>query len=250
MTKDKFTILIVEDDFFCRKRINKVLLKEGYKTLLAGSAAKAVSLLEAQSCSFIILNVNAALEVINGSSFGQYIRKKLQIPFIYIATAETVETVKFAINDQVSGYLTQPFTDTDLLADIIVKPFKKKKLRASIQALTLATENRQQEQGCCISVADGNFETVLPVEEIDYIQAKGESLRIYSRGILYSQESNLNEISKVLPKEHFLRTHEAFIINKEKVGLVKTDSLIVNNIEIPVSEKYLDNVRNAVIDSQ
>lgn len=250
MINKKFTVLIVDDDFFSRKQIKNVLEKEGHSTLLAGNVSKAVAILETCDCDLVVLDVDQEMQLINGITFGEYIKQRFRVPFIYLMCATTLNVVKSAMQNKTSCFLTLPFTDTDLLVEVLTKPLKKKKILAAVELLSpkVATTNESKES-TTICVEDGSFKTVLPIQEIDYIQSIGDELHIYSNGILYVQESSIKNILKDLPEEYFLKTHKAFIVNKEKVWKVKSESLLVNGSVIPISKKYIDKIQDALLET-
>jgi len=46
------------------------------------------------------------------------------------------------------------------------------------------------------------------------------------------------EFKKGLPNEMFFQCHQRYLVNLEKVTVLKKDFVIIHNAEIPISQKY------------
>ena len=113
------TILIVDDENMMREAVASYLEKQGYHVLQAETGTQALSLLEKETVSFVILDL--MLPDISGEEICSRIRRQSRIPIIML-TAKTME------DDMLNGL--------NLGADdYITKPFSLKNLYARIQAI-------------------------------------------------------------------------------------------------------------------
>ena len=119
------TILIVDDENMMREAVASYLEKQGYHVLQAETGTQALSLLEKETVSFVILDL--MLPDISGEEICSRIRRQSRIPIIML-TAKTME------DDMLNGL--------NLGADdYITKPFSLKNLYARIQAVWRSSDH-------------------------------------------------------------------------------------------------------------
>ena len=82
------TILIVDDENMMREAVASYLEKQGYHVLQAETGTQALSLLEKETVSFVILDL--MLPDISGEEICSRIRRQSRIPIIML-TAKTME---------------------------------------------------------------------------------------------------------------------------------------------------------------
>ena len=123
------TILIVDDENMMREAVASYLEKQGYHVLQAETGTQALSLLEKETVSFVILDL--MLPDISGEEICSRIRRQSRIPIIML-TAKTME------DDMLNGL--------NLGADdYITKPFSLKNLYARIQAVWRRSDHDLQK---------------------------------------------------------------------------------------------------------
>ena len=86
------TILIVDDENMMREAVASYLEKQGYHVLQAETGTQALSLLEKETVSFVILDL--MLPDISGEEICSRIRRQSRIPIIML-TAKTMEDDKW-----------------------------------------------------------------------------------------------------------------------------------------------------------
>lgn len=65
----------------------------------------------------------------------------------------------------------------------------------------------------------------------------------YTDEKIYKIRSTIKNILSELSESDFIQTHRAYIINKSKIEIFSSKSLIIRNVNIPISENYLDKVK-------
>ena len=82
---------------------------------------------------------------------------------------------------------------------------------------------------------------VIPVEQIDYIEAQDDYVSIRAAGRSYLKEQTLGELEEQLAARGFLRIHRRYILNVSrlaKIELSEKDSRIAilnDKTELPIS---------------
>jgi DNA-binding LytR/AlgR family response regulator len=220
-------ILVVEDDFLNRRLTKKVLQENGYQVLEAKNADEALAILNKELVDLAILDINLGDGEMDGISLGNLIQNKQKVPFIYLTAYENAKVISEAVATSPYSYLTKPFKNSDLVASVelaIIKSAKEDKPKPTIL------------------VKDCEYKVELPLEEINYIESEGNYLLFHTDKKIYKCRSTIEQILKVLPSLSFIQTHRAFVVNKNKVEKFNSKSVIVQNMELPISKHYLPNL--------
>ena len=110
------TILIVDDENMMREAVASYLEKQGYHVLQAETGTQALSLLEKETVSFVILDL--MLPDISGEEICSRIRRQSRIPIIML-TAKTMEDDMLnGLNLGADDYITKPFSPSELVARV------------------------------------------------------------------------------------------------------------------------------------
>lgn len=219
-------VLLVEDDFLNRRLTKKVLQEHGYQVLEAKNAEEAMAILHKEVIDLTILDINLGDGEMDGISLGQLIQNKQKVPFIYLTAYENAKVISEAVATSPYSYLTKPFKNSDLIASIelaIIKSAKEEKPKPKIL------------------VKDGEYKVELPMEDINYIESDGNYLLFHTDKKIYKSRSTISQIMESLPTTKFVQTHRAFVVNKDKIEKYNAKSVVVKDVEIPLSKNYFPN---------
>jgi DNA-binding LytR/AlgR family response regulator len=221
------TILLVEDDFLNRRLSKKILSENGYRILEAKNAGEALEILQKETVTLAILDINLGEDERDGISLGQELQAKYTIPFLYLTAYDSTEIVTKAVNTTPQAYLTKPFKNVDLV---------------TAAALAIRQFADRQPHKPSVLVKDNEYNVALPIEEIAYIESEGNYLLFYTDKKVYKSRATIKQILEQLPAATFIQTHRAYIVNKTKIDKFHVKSLVVKNEIIPVSKNYIDNI--------
>jgi two-component system, LytTR family, response regulator len=134
-----------------------------------------------------------------------------------------------AIKNSVIGYLFKPI-EIDELAKTISKAEKYLvKFKSNVNE-----NNRYEYDKIALNVRDGIV--FVNLKDIIYLSANGSYTDVVcDNNLKYLISKNLKEIEKRLPESHFFRCHKSFIINLQKITMLKTNQgyqAIMTNGEI------------------
>lgn len=101
-------------------------------------------------------------------------------------------------------------------------------------------ESRQQTDNLMIKA---NYQLIqLKTDDILFIKALADYVIIKTTTGKYITLSTMKDMCDSLPGNKFVRTHRSFIVNMEKIHLIKGSSLIIsdNNIQftVPIGRVY------------
>ncbi len=109
------TVLVVEDDEIIAEGLTISLEQEGYQVLKAMTQAKALELIHSQECIDIsLLDVN--LPDGDGYTVCKEIRKKSQMPIIFLTACDDEIHTVLALEQGADDYIAKPFRIRELLA--------------------------------------------------------------------------------------------------------------------------------------
>lgn len=222
------SILIVEDNFLNRRLLKKVLLENGYHVFEAKNAKEALEVLKKELVTIIILDINLGEDEQDGISLGQEIKDEFSIPFLYLTAYENPEIIAKAVTTSPYSYLTKPFKNSDMIASI---------------EIAIRQSSSISKRKPFIYIKDGEYNVELAIDKINYIESEGNYLLFYTDDKVYKTRCTIKKIMEELSSKIFIQTHRAYIVNKNKIAKFSNKSLIIGDNTIPISENYLESVR-------
>jgi len=217
------TILLVEDDFLNRRITKKLLAGNGYRVLESKNALEAFERLRLETIDLAILDIHLGEGERDGISISQQIQEKHKVPFIFLTAYDNQEIINKALFSNPFSYLTKPFKNVDLINSVEI-------------ALRKSVDHFKPKPS--IVVKDEDYQVELPIEAINHIESDGNYLNVYTDKKTYRCRSTIKNILDSLPETSFVQVHRAFIVNKHKITKYTIKSVVVNNIELPMSSNY------------
>ena len=116
MAKNRFKILIVEDEVNIRSFVRTMLEAEDYQVLCAADCRAGISMFSSHCPDLVVLDLG--LPDLDGSEFITFARRYSQAP-ILVLSARTTDADKVAALDMgANDYITKPFSTAEFLARI------------------------------------------------------------------------------------------------------------------------------------
>src|SRR3989338_4573280 len=127
------TILVIDDEEDLCRTLEKVLTKEGYRVIWITSPGPALSLLQKESPSCVLLDLKI------GETDGLTVLKEIQehdlhLPVIILTAYETVKTAVYAMKQGAFHYMAKPF-DNEELKIFLLKAIEHRKLQFQLHNL-------------------------------------------------------------------------------------------------------------------
>ena len=84
----------------------------------------------------------------------------------------------------------------------------------------------------------------LPLEEILYVESNDDATTVVaSEGRRFKNITPISQWEAIL-KPHFIRIHRSYLVNKDAITGVDVDILYVGDVQLPISRKYKDGVKD------
>jgi DNA-binding LytR/AlgR family response regulator len=221
-------ILIAEDDVLIAEHLKAILKKNGFVKIEMAHKKKEViiKIIDFQP-DIALLDISMETNQ-TGVEIAEYISKNFNFPIIFLTALSDKKTIEQALKTSPYGYLIKPFKAVEVITTIQIA--LKKHFQISEQKY--------------IFIKDGHSDVKIGHNEIYFIKSDKNYLEICTKTKTYIVRQALSEFIEKLDNSSFYRVHKSFIVNINYVIELKSDSLIVGKVEIPISKTYYDEFRS------
>ncbi len=117
-------------------------------------------------------------------------------------------------------YLLKPY-DPQRLAEAIDQARRNIEGGPQIDLSELAWQAKPRKSLERILVKDGARVTVIPIEEVDYIEAQDDYIGIHARGKCHLKPQRLSHLDSLLDDEEYVRIHRSCILNIRRLTRIE-----------------------------
>jgi DNA-binding LytR/AlgR family response regulator len=225
---NKLNCLIVDDEPIARDIIINYCRHIPYLHVLAsiGNAMEAKVFMREQKTDILFLDIN--MPVLDGVTFLKTLRNPPQVIFTTAYKEYALDAFELAACD----YLLKPFS---LERFIIAVDKAVERLQAMPQNVAV-TPLISQENYIFIKT-DGKIFKIL-FDDLLFAEANGNYTKIVTSQNTFVPVMTFSNFEELLPKNHFIRIHRSFLINKSKISHIEGNRLFVGKSEIPIGSNY------------
>ena len=112
----KTSVLVVDDDVYMLRMMQRILELEDYQVLTVSNGEAAVSVFDGESPDLVLLDIG--LPDIDGYTVCQRIREFLQVPIIMVTAKNSPEEKIQGLDAGADDYVTKPFSSKELVARV------------------------------------------------------------------------------------------------------------------------------------
>ncbi len=232
---------IVDDEPLARELVKKHLQKHT-DILLVGEANdgfEALKLIPEVKPDLLFLDIQ--MPKINGFELLELLSEN---PAVIFTTAFDEFALKaFEVN--ALDYLLKPFSEERFDSAVSKKrtvelsPDSKKDIPLQI----IHEQNR-------IVVKDGTEIKIIPINEVDYIEAYDDYVKIYQGKKYVLKKQTMNHFEQVLPKNQFIRIHRSYILNVNELTKIESYeknsyvAILKSGTSIPISRSSYSDLKS------
>ena len=142
------------------------------------------------------------------------------------------------------------------VADYLLKPVRRDRLRQTLQRLresrSVAAQDSSSIDRVLLSHPVTQAQEVVPLDEVSWFTATGDQVWAIVGGESFRVSQPLARLEATLPKDRFVRTHKAYLVNLRKVRRLICLSRRTHVLqtmcgkELPLSRHYLEAFRAKV----
>ncbi len=217
--------LIVDDHAIARRTVSHLLQIEPSLKLVAEceNASEAYRNLAVHKIDLLLLDIEmpgiSGIELVKGLGEARPL-------IIFISAKKDHAAEAFDLN--VVDFITKPITPDRFLKAIT-------KAKEVYNSSNLFLGNKQDD---FVFIRDAGVIRRIRLDEINYLEAQGDYVKIYQNEKTYAVHSSLKSIEEKLPAKIFIRVHRSFIVNIGRVDTVEGNTLIMHKNFVPVSDAY------------
>jgi two-component system, LytTR family, response regulator len=170
-------------------------------------------------------------------------------PDIIFTTAFDEHAIK-AFETNAIDYLLKPFSKERFDAAIAKWLSSQSSHAAGIKSTNLGeVSGKQPEEQLRIVVKSGNDIRIIPISEVQYLEAYDDYVKIHTKDGVYLKKKTMSYYEKALDATQFVRVHRSFILSLQqltKIEAFEKDShiaLLKTGIRIPLSKPGYSKLR-------
>ena len=222
---EDISILVVEDEALIGQHLSLSLQDEGYRVIgVAGSFDEAIEMVEQERPDFALLDINLD-GLLDGIDLAGELRRRFQLPFIFITSNTDSRTIARAKVTQPAGFIVKPFQTGDLRPSIEIALYNAKQPQA-------ATKGMENES---FFIKDKNEMKRVYYAEIDFAEAADNYTILHTPQKKYMLSQTLKVIEQKLSPFGFLRIHRSYLVNVSKIDCVRPTEVIVGEKALSTS---------------
>lgn len=129
------------------------------------------------------------------------------------------------------------------VTDFIQKPISAARfLKAIDKAISRFEEKRANitEKDKTIFIKTDSKLVQINTEDILYVEALGNYMRLYTSGGKYTILSTMKDIAAKLSSDDFVRVHRSFIVRLDKIESIEDQFIIIQGKQISIGKAYKD----------
>lgn len=225
----KTNVLIVEDEGIVAKDIQHSLKKLGYNVSgICSNGEKAISTASREKPDIVLMDIMLQGEM-SGIEAANEIRKKYNIPVVYLTAYADENTLSKAKVTEPYGYIIKPFKEIDIHTSIEMALYKHGK-NTEIKKerdLLFSIVDKQSVSGIIFVKANSRL-VKLKTKEIFFVEALKDYVTINTQNARYTIHSTMKDIQDRLPVSEFVRVHRSFIVRIDKIASIEPPNIILD----------------------
>ncbi len=230
-------IIIIDDEPLARGLVQEYLESHKNFEVIAqcGDGFEGVKAITKHKPDLVFLDIQ--MPKINGFEMLELLD---EMPSVIFTTAFDEFAIK-AFEANAIDYLLKPFSKERF--DVAIEKWRAKRSDVHQKELApiLENTNKQPEEKNRIVVKNGSDIRIVPVNEIFYIEAYDDYVKIFTKDSYFLKKKTMNYYEEILDPSVFFRTHRSFIINLQQLTRIEPLekntylALLKNGKKIPIS---------------
>lgn len=211
-----FSAIVVDDEDYARDIVKSLLAQDPSVNLLAecSNGAEAIEQITKLKPDMVFLDIQ--MPEVNGFEVIQATRDQHTPHYIFTTAYDAFALKAFEVN--AIDYLLKPFDDDRFFAALQKAKDKAEGPISEVMKknlLALMADNQQISQPFLkrISVRTGGRIHFINVEDINWIEADNQYVKIHTGAKHQVHRQSLSELESLLDPSHFIRIHRSTIVN-------------------------------------
>jgi len=125
------------------------------------------------------------------------------------------------------------------VSDFLKKPFTYQRFQEAIGKLAISASSRRKESGDdhIYIKTDGKL-VRLNNADILYIESMGDYVKFVLTDKKFVTHNTIKNLEEKVNPDTFMKIHRSYIVNIRKVDNIRDNTLIINDVELPISKVH------------
>lgn len=232
-------VAIVDDEPLARRGVRARLLKLGDVEIVAESASGREAVVAIPESTPDVVFLDVQMPGLDGFDVVNAIGAE-KMPVVVFVTAYDTHALR-AFEAQALDYLLKPIDD-DRFAAAVAQARRRVAEREARALVTRVVAER-------IAVRDRGRVTLIDPQEIDWLEAEGDYVRLHVRGRGHLHRATMAVMEQSLDPTRFVRVHRSAIVNVAQIREVRRRGdreftvILRDGTSVALSRGYRENVR-------
>ncbi len=243
--KKKITAIIIDDEELARRVILKYLEKHPEVEVVAEceNGFDGLKAINEKKPDLVFLDIQ--MPRINGFELLEVLDRK---PLIIFSTAHDEFAIQ-AFEHSAVDYLLKPYSQ-QRFGEALHRALQRiNNPHPENQELERLNAKLQEEHLQRVVVKTGSRVEVIPLDDIELLEAAGDYVEIHTRGARFLKQKTLSYFEKNLPPDRFVRVHRSYIVPVNRIKTLEPYSkdsfmlTLTSDREIAVSKSGMKLLR-------
>jgi len=241
----KTSILVVEDEAIVAKDIQNSLKKLGYNVpSVENSGEDAIESAGQHRPDLVLMDIMLKGQI-SGIEAADQIKKRYEIPVIFLTAYADESTLSKAKVTEPYGYIIKPFKEIDLHTSIemaLYKHGKEQEVKRERDLYSAIVTDKSVDD--CIFVKSNSRLVKVRTTDISHVEALKDYVIIHTTAGKYTVHSTMKDIADKLSSVDFQRVHRSYIVRVDKIGAIEQNNLVMDDDKkvIPIGGSYKDDL--------
>jgi len=226
-------IHIIEDEPLIADTIKAVLENENHTiTGISLRGKDAIFDIEELQPDLVLVDIMIKGNM-DGVDIVTHLKKKLDIPFIYLTSLSDQKTLERVKATNPSGFIVKPFNEHTLTANIELAYHKYQSTQSDIAVNEQSDSFFIKNKGELIKVLQS---------DILFFEANDNYCNLHTTEKKHLLSHTLKHVEEKLPISQFLKVHRSYIINFSKIDSIHEGYIFIKNHKIPYSKSHKEHL--------
>lgn len=226
----KSKILIVEDEEWVAEDIRDTLEENDYQvTGIVDTYEKALLTLRKDAPDLVILDIRLNGEG-TGIDIAREINDRLKIPFLFISSNISPETLPEVLEEMPNSILNKPCKPDDLIASV-----KLALAKGGLKKLDTPTGEEPEDDSFFVK-SEHAYQKIV-VEDLLFVKGDGSYTKVQLKEERLVLRATLKDFEFLDQRKNMLRVHRSYYVNLKHIDKIHSKYLTIGEFEIPLTKE-------------
>lgn len=171
-----------------------------------------------------LLLLDIHMNSLDGLQTAEYLRRnRIDVDIVFVTVSE---------KHVYEGYIYKAFS-------YILKPTIGERLETELERYM---NERERTSNCLQININGTIEKI-QLDKVFYFESNARKITVHTNNSETEFYNKLDTLEELLKDKGFLRCHQSYMVNERYITSMSRESILVNDVKIPMSRKYYERMK-------